>query len=234
MSIPPLHSWSLTQYDAIRLQERLRGRLALVWDGRPIASVGGIDVALAGDKARAAIVVLRYPDLAPLAGVTADVPLTFPYIPGLLAFREGPAVLAAWEKLPLKPDLLMFAGQGIAHPRGFGIASHLGLWLERPSIGVAKSRLYGRHAEVGLWPGDRSELHDEHDPARIIGAVLRTREDTNPLYISPGHLIDLEHALAFVLESCRGYRLPEPTRWAHQVGAGAHLPVESGTQGRLF
>jgi deoxyribonuclease V len=137
-------------------------------------------------------------------------------------------VLAAWEKLPIQPDLVMFDGQGIAHPRGMGIAAHLGLWLERPTIGVAKSRLYGRHAEVGPRFGDRAALYDQRDPERVIGAALRSREKTNPLYVSPGHRIDVEHAVMFVLACCRGYRLPEPTRWAHKVGAGAELPVKGG------
>jgi deoxyribonuclease V len=110
----------------------------------------------------------------------------------------------------------------------------MGLWLATPSIGVAKSRLYGRHSEVGPRPGHQAELHDERDPARIIGAVLRTREKTDPLYILPGHLIDCEHATAFTLACCRGYRLPEPTRWAHKVGAGANLPIETERQQRLF
>ena len=233
-STPPLHSWTLEPDEAARVQSALRERLILAWDGRPVNSVGGVDVDLVGDLARAAIVVLSYPDLAPQVAVTADVPLVFPYIPGLLAFREGPAVLAAWEKLPSKPDLLLFDGQGIAHPRGIGIASQMGLWLQTPTAGVAKSRLYGRHAEVGPRFGDWAELRDERDPARVIGQVLRTREKTNPLYISPGHLIDLEHAAEFVLACCRGYRLPEPTRWAHKVGAGAHFPVEGGTQAPLL
>ena len=234
MSTLPLHSWTLDPDEAVQLQARLRERLVLTWDERPVTTVGGVDVAIAGKYARAAIVVLRYPSLAPLAAVTADAALVFPYIPGLLAFREGPAVLAAWERLSLKPDLLLFDGQGIAHPRGLGIASQMGLWLVVPTIGVAKSRLYGRHAEVGQRIGDWSELRDERDPVHLIGTVLRTREKTNPLYISPGHLIDLEHAVTFVLACCRGYRLPEPTRWAHKVGAGARLPVEGGTQYQLF
>jgi deoxyribonuclease V len=234
MSIPPLHPWTLDPQEAVRLQAELRERLVLTWDGRPVTTVGGVDINFRENQARAAIVILRYPDLSPLASVTADVPLVFPYIPGLLAFREGPAVLAAWEKLPLKPDVLMFDGQGIAHPRGIGIASQMGLWLEMPTIGVAKSRLCGRHAEVGPRYGDLAELIDERNPGRVIGAVLRTREKTNPLYISPGHLIDLEHAVIFVLACCRGYRLPETTRWAHKVGAGERLPVETRTQYRLF
>ena len=224
MRLKPLHSWTLDPDKAVRLQDQLRERLVLAWDGRPVETVAGADIALADDQARAAIVVFRLPDLAPQVAVTADAPLVFPYIPGLLSFREGPAVLAAWEKLAQKPDLLMFDGQGIAHPRGIGIAAQMGLWLNRPTIGVAKSRLYGRHAEVGPSFGDRVDLVDPRDPARIIGAVLRTRERTKPLYISPGHLIDVEQAVMFVLACCRGYRLPETTRWAHKVGGGAQLP----------
>jgi deoxyribonuclease V len=193
-----------------------------------------VDVSLKEDRARAAIVVLAFPDLAPLEGLTADAPLVFPYIPGLLAFREGPAVLAAWEKLVHKPDLLMFDGQGIAHPRGIGIASQMGLWLERPTIGVAKSRLYGRHAEPGPERGDRAALYDQNQRERVIGAVLRTRPKTNPLFISPGHLIDVDQAVEYVLKCVTQYRLPEPTRWAHKVAGGDQLPTEAGKQARLF
>src|SRR5687767_1960166 len=164
-----LHIWDLTPEEAARVQAELRNRLILTWDKRPVATIGGVDVSIKIDpatghgagSARAAIVVLSYPDLTPFEGVIADAPLVFPYIPGLLAFREGPAVLAAWSKLQNKPDLLMFDGQGIAHPRGIGIASQMGLWLERPTIGVAKSRLYGRHSEVGPGRGDRAVLLDK-------------------------------------------------------------------------
>jgi deoxyribonuclease V len=197
--------------------------LILRWDGPQVSTIGGVDVSFKEHQARAAIVVLRYPDLTPLEAVTADAPLDFPYIPGLLAFREGPAILAAWSELYVKPDLLMFDGHGIAHPRGIGIASHMGLWLECPTIGVAKSRLYGKHAEPGLDRGDRAPLYDEHNPEQVIGAVLRTREKVKPLYISPGHLIDVEHSVAFVMECVTRYRLPEPTRWAHRVAGGGML-----------
>jgi deoxyribonuclease V len=147
--VTKLHSWDLTPQEAMRVQNEFRERLVLRWDGRPVTTVGGVDVSIKTESARAALVVLRFPELTPLEGVVADAPLVFPYIPGLLAFREGPAVLAAWHKLQNKPDLLMFDGQGIAHPRGAGIASHMGLWLERPTIGVAKSRLYGLLIDVG-------------------------------------------------------------------------------------
>jgi len=233
MSLPPLHPWTLDPEEALRLQERLREQLRLRWDGRPVATVGGVDVHLAGEQGRAAIVVLSFPQLSPLTAAVAETPLRFPYIPGLLAFREGPAVLAAWERLTIKPDLLLFDGQGIAHPRRLGIAAHLGLWLGTPSIGVAKSRLYGRHAAVGERPGDRAELWDEGDPTLQLGFALRTRERCNPLYVSPGHLIDLEHALAFTLACVRGYRLPEPTRRAH-LAASIAPPPPHPAQGRLW
>ena len=229
----PLHDWKLTSEEAVQVQKKLRARLDLTWDNnRIITTIGGVDVGLTEDSARCAIVVLRFPELTPLEGVTAEVPLVFAYIPGLLAFREGPAVLAAWDKLSIKPDLLMFDGQGIAHPRGIGIASHMGLWLERPTIGVAKSRLYGRHAEVGPGRADRVDLFDNQ--GTVIGAVLRTRERTNPLYLSPGHLMDVEHASEFVMACTKSYRLPEPTRWAHKVAGGENLPGEADEQPKLF
>ncbi|MGQ0602755.1 MAG: deoxyribonuclease V [Anaerolineales bacterium] len=230
----PLHAWNLSPDEAVRVQAALRERLVLEWDGRVVNAVAGVDMSLAGEKAHAAIVVLRYSDLQPLAGVTADAPLVFPYIPGLLAFREGPAVLAAWDKLSTKPDVVMFDGQGIAHPRSMGIAAHMGLWLQRPTIGVAKSRLYGHNREPGPEPGDITDLHDNRDHSRIIGAVLRTRARSKPLYISPGHLIDLPHALEFVRHCLAGYRLPETTRWAHKFAAGEPLPLAADSQRRLF
>ena len=235
-----LHSWDLSPAEAAQVQTNLRKRLVLTWDQRPVTTIGGVDISIKTDpaaelgtgSARAAIVVLQYPNLKPLEAVTADAPLVFPYIPGFLAFREGPAVLRAWEKLKNKPGLLMFDGQGIAHPRGMGIASLMGLWLERPTIGVAKSRLYGRHEEVGPQRGDRAKLLDKG--GNVIGTVLRTRERANPLYISPGHLIDVEHATEFVLACSTGYRLPEPTRWAHKVAGGEILEFENDDQPRLF
>jgi deoxyribonuclease V len=230
--VAKLHEWNLTPQEAAGVQKQLRERLVLRWDGRPIRTVGGVDISIKSESARAAIVVLGYPDLQPLEAVLADAPLAFPYIPGLLAFREGPSVLLGWEKLMNKPDLLMFDGQGIAHPRGVGIAAQMGLWLELPTIGVAKSRLYGLHAEVGPRRGDRADLLDKD--TNMIGAVLRTREKSNPLYVSPGHLMDVEHAVEFVMACCTIYRLPEPTRWAHKVAGGEPLPVAQEDQPRLF
>jgi deoxyribonuclease V len=227
-----LHNWNLTPQEAISVQKEFRERLILHWDNRPVTTIAGVDVSIKTEFTRAAIVVLGYPELIPIEAVVDDAPLVFPYIPGLLAFREGPVVLAAWNKLQTKADLLMFDGQGIAHPRGVGIASHMGLWLERPTIGVAKSRLYGLHAEVGPARGDRVPLLDKN--TNTIGTVLRTREKSNVLYISPGHLIDVEHATQFVMHCLAGYRLPEPTRWAHKVAGGETLPSEDPGQPKLF
>lgn len=230
--VKKLHDWDLSPKEAALVQKDLRERLVLAWDNRPVAMIAGVDISIKTETARAAIVVIRFPEFTPVEAVVADAPLVFPYIPGLLAFREGPAVLAAWAKLEKKPDLLMFDGQGIAHPRGVGIAAQMGLWLERPTIGVAKSRLYGLHAEVGPERGARADLLDKN--TKLIGAVLRTRERTNPLYVSPGHLMDVEHAVEFVMACCTTYRLPEPTRWAHKVAGGEKLPGTSDSQPQLF
>lgn len=227
-----LHSWDLSPEEAVRVQADLRDRLILKWDHRAVNTIGGVDISIKTETARAAIIVISYPELTPLEAVVADAPLVFPYIPGLLSFREGPAVLAAWGKLQNRPDLLMFDGQGIAHPRGIGIASQMGLWLERPTIGVAKSRLYGRHEEVGPGRGDRAELLDRNK--NVIGTVLRTKEKTNPLYVSPGHLMDVKYSTVFVMACCTSYRLPEPTRWAHKIAGGEKLWDDDDQQPRLI
>jgi deoxyribonuclease V len=221
----PLHSWTLSPKQAVKLQKELREQLILEWDGRRVSTVAGVDVGIKGGFARAAVVVLDYPDLVPIEGVSEKQEVKFPYIPGLLSFREGPVILAAWEKLETKPDLVLFDGQGIAHPRGIGLAAHIGLWLARPSIGVAKSRLYGHHETPGPNRSENANLHDEHNPSLIIGTVLRTRTNVKPVFISPGHLIGIPKAAEFVLHCCTRYRLPEPTRWAHRVAGGAILPA---------
>jgi deoxyribonuclease V len=225
MSLSELHAWTTDPEKAVEIQYELCDNLILEWDGRDIHTVAGVDMCVKGNYACAAIVVFTYPELKPLEEITAERPITFPYIPGLLTFREGPVILAAWEKLKTSPDLIMFDGQGIAHPRGFGIAAHMGLWLERPSIGVAKSRLYGHSITPGLKRGSAAELQDENNPDKLIGMVLRTRESVKPVYVSPGHLIDVSKSGEFVLNCCTHYRLPEPTRWAHRVAGGGEFPV---------
>ncbi len=170
-----------------------------------------------GDRAIAAVVVLRIDDLQVVEVALERQRVPFPYVPGLLSFRECPSILAAFKKLTVPPDLLLIDGQGIAHPRRFGLASHLGVLLDKPTIGCAKSRYIGTHDEPDLEAGCYTDLFDSEE---LIGAVMRTRTDVKPLYISVGHKIDLPTALDFVLECCAGYRLPEPTRLAHQAAGG--------------
>jgi deoxyribonuclease V len=214
-----VHPWDLEPAAAMALQREWRARLILVDRLGPVRRVAGIDVGFEEDGVvtRAAVAVLSYPGLELLETALARRPTTFPYVPGLLSFRELPAVLDALERLREAPDLLLCDGQGIAHPRRFGIASHLGLLVEVPSIGVAKSRLYGRHDAVpearGAWTPLRAA--DE-----IIGAVLRTRTDVKPLYVSPGHRVSLETAVDYVMGCCTRYRLPETTRHAHRLASG--------------
>lgn len=221
------HSWDVTPTEAARLQERLRGGMIPRWGGGDVDTVAGVDVHYEGHTAVAAIVVLSYPGLDHLEACRGRAELTFPYIPGLLTFREGPAVLAAWQALKSDPDLILFDGQGIAHPLRFGLAAHLGLLLDSPSIGVAKSRLYGRHEMPGPLRGDGAELWDEWQDDELIGMVLRTRDGVKPLYVSPGHRMDVPHAVEFVLNCCSRYRLPEPIRWAPRVARGASFPLST-------
>ena len=214
-------SWTLNPDEAIRLQDDLRQRLVLEWDGRKVNSIGGVAFNEVGGSVQAAIAVLSYPNLTPIITSTGNATSGFPYVPGLLAYRVGPAILNAWEQLPVKPDLLMVQAHGIAHPRGLGLASHVGLWLNIPTIGVAKTLLYGRESDPPEKVGDWTELVDEHSPRHVIGAVLRTCDTARPVYVSAGHLIDLQHAIDFARDCCRGYRLPEPIRSAQKI-APAH------------
>lgn len=185
-----------------------------------VGRVAGIDVGFEGKRheiARAAVVVLEFPELAIVEASIARRPVTFPYVPGLLAFREAPVILDALERLEYDPDLLLVDGHGRAHPRRIGIASHLGVLLDCPSIGCAKSRLVGESEMPSNHVGATSPLFDGREK---IGLVVRTRENANPLYISIGHRVNLRSARSLVLECNRGYRLPEPTRLAHKLASG--------------
>ncbi len=215
----PLHRWDVSPEEAVAIQQRLRTRVV---EAAPVAldeihTIAGIDASY-NDRARAAVVVFSFPELERLDAAVAERASPFPYVPGLLSFREAPAVLDALARLRIKPDLLMCDGQGIAHPRRFGIASHLGVYLDLPSIGVAKSRLTGRYDEPGPNPGDRSPLTYRDE---LLGEVLRTKRRSNPLFISVGYKIELTAAVAVVERCLRGYRLPEPTRAAHNLAAAA-------------
>jgi deoxyribonuclease V len=170
-------------------------------------------------------------DLEPLEAARAELALTYPYVPGLLSFREAPAILVAVERLRIEPDLFILDGQGLAHPRRMGIACHVGVVIDKPCIGCAKSRLIGEYGQVGPNVGDYSELHHQGE---IVGAVLRTRTGVNPVYISVGHKVDLETAISHILRCGKGYRLPEPIRWAHKIAGGAKLPTEHWEQETLL
>ena len=211
----PMHDWNVPVEEAIGLQKRLRPLVR--WTSgvklEDVHTVAGVDASYR-DMARAAVVVLAFPSMELLDEAVATRESVFPYIPGLLSFREGPPVLDALAKLSVQPDLLIFDGQGYAHPRRFGLASHMGVYLDWPSIGCAKSRLIGSYNEPGPEPGDQTPLLDRGE---VIGAVLRTKARTKPLFISVGHKIDLETAVEMVLHCLRGYRLPEPTRLAHNL-----------------
>ncbi|MGH2354486.1 MAG: deoxyribonuclease V [Chloroflexota bacterium] len=214
-----LHDWDLSADEAIALQHVLAPRVVHQNAFGEVRRVAGIDVGFpgSGDVARAAVAVLSYPDLELLETARAELPVTFPYVPGLLSFREAPAILAAYERLHTEPDLLIFDGQGIAHRRRFGIAAHVGLWLDKPSIGSAKSILVGRHGPLGHEAGSTAELVDRGE---VVGLAVRTRRGVTPVYVSIGHRIDLPAAARFVLGCCRRYRLPEPQRQAHLAASG--------------
>ncbi|MBU0499709.1 MAG: deoxyribonuclease V [Gammaproteobacteria bacterium] len=212
------HQWDLTPAQAVALQKRLRDMLVLEDRYREICCVAGVDVGFeqGGSITRAAVTLLAFPSLKPLEKVLARTATRFPYIPGLLSFRELPAVLEALALLKTRPDLLLCDGQGYAHPRRFGIACHLGLLTQIPSIGVAKSRLIGQYVEPLNEKGACSPLmHGEE----VIGAILRTRKGVKPLYVSAGHLISLSSSIRFVMGCITGYRLPETTRSAHQLAS---------------
>lgn len=207
------HAWDVDVAEAWRIQEQLRQQVITTDDFGTLATVAGLDAAFRDDGAttRAAAVVLAYPTLAVVAEATAHVPTTFPYIPGLLSFREIPALLAVLDALPAKPDMLLCDGQGIMHPRRLGIAAHLGVLTGLPAIGVAKSRLIGTHAPV---PDERGAWVPVFDKGETIGAALRSRPGTKPLYISPGHRVSLATAIEIVMACTTRYRLPETTRRA--------------------
>ncbi len=219
MKISQRHNWPATIEEAIAIQEQLRGEVITIdaFTG-PIQYVAGVDMGFEADGtiSRAAVAVLSFPDLQLQETAIARRPTSFPYVPGFLSFREIPAVLDALEKLNTIPDLILCDGQGIAHPRRFGIACHLGLLIDMPTIGVAKSLLVGKHEELLDQKGSWKPLRHRGE---TIGAVLRTRTATKPLYISSGHRVSLPTAIEYVLRCTPKYRLPETTRIADKLAS---------------
>lgn len=219
MKAHQLHEWQLTRDQAVETQRRLAAMVSRRDETVDVRLVAGVDISApdADGVARAAAVVLRLPELTLMEAKVVERRVTFPYIPGLLSFRESPLILAACEALDSEPDLVLVDGQGIAHPRRFGLASHLGLLWDRPTVGCAKSRLCGDHQAVGFEQGSYSDVIHQGE---LVGVALRTKRGAGPVYVSIGHRVDLKAAISWVLACCRGQRLPEPTRLAHLAASG--------------
>ncbi len=226
------HPWPKDRREAEDLQRKLAALVVEEDRLGPVQKVAGVDLGFfrppgQPERARAVVAVLSFPELKLVDHGVAEMPVTFPYIPGLLAFREAPAALAAFEKIGRPPDLVLVDGQGRAHPRRFGIACHLGVVLDIPTIGCAKSRLVGvPQGELGQEAGDWVPLLDDDE---TVGAVVRTKAGANPVYVSVGHRISLATAIEYVLRCCRGLRLPEPIRWAHNFASGV-IPLPASTE----
>jgi deoxyribonuclease V len=224
VKVERLHSWQVSTAEALDIQHRLGRRVSRNSEVITPRFIAGVDISVekALGMATGAVVVLEYPALELVETQVAQGRPSFPYVPGLLSFRESPLTLAACEKLSITPDLILVDGQGIAHPRRLGLASHLGLLLNTPTIGCAKSLLCGQHEELAFDAGSYAEVVDKGE---TIGVVLRTKAGVKPIYVSIGHKVDLETAIYWVMNCCRGYRLPEPTRLAH-LAAGGNLKAE--------
>ncbi len=224
MKVESLHSWQDSTVQALEIQQRLAAQVSKRSEVTTPRFIAGVDISVGRRKGMAtgAVVVLQYPELRVVEIKVAQGRLDFPYIPGLLSFRESPLTLAACQKLTITPDLILVDGQGIAHPRRLGLASHLGLFLNTPTIGCAKSILCGSHEAPGAEPGSYTEVVDRGE---IIGVALRTKPKVKPVYVSIGHKVDLQTAIYWVMKCCHGYRLPEPTRLAH-LAAGGNLKPE--------
>jgi deoxyribonuclease V len=239
VKVKRLHSWQLSVAQAQDLQRRLAGQVLKQGEVTNPQFIAGADISTqrGQEMATAAVVVLNYPELRLVETRIIEDRLGFPYIPGLLSFRESPLILTACEQLTITPDLILVDGQGLAHPRRFGIASHLGLLLDTPTIGCAKSRLCGTHRTPEVETGSYADIIDKGE---VIGVALRTRPGTSPVYVSIGHKVDLATAIRWVLNCYRGYRIPEPLRLAHLAAGGNLKPenkasvADSGHQGKLF
>ena len=217
MKIHQLHRWDVSPKEAFQLQDKLRERIVLKNPFKSIhdiQTVAGCDLSIDNQRRIffCGVIVYTFPALEELERQVTEYPITFPYVPGLLAFREGPALLEVLSRLRQDPDILIFDGQGVAHPRRMGIASHLALFLDKPCIGCAKSRLYGKYEEPGLKKGSTSFLRGNQ--GEVIGRVLRTRDHVRPIFVSPGHRLDFDTSVEIVLHCLDKTRIPKPTREA--------------------
>lgn len=213
------HEWNLSPEEAIELQKKLRGKIVLTPLTQPIRYIGGCDISmnLYSTNVFAGFVALSYPEMKLVDHAVVQDTVVFPYIPGLLSFREIPSLLKAWGKLKTKPDVICVDGVGIAHPRRVGIATHLGLALDMPTIGISKSLLTGVYENLREAKGSSAYLVDKYDPTDILGIALRTKDNVNPVFVSPGYKVTLEDA-KWIVRACVGkYRIPEPTRLAHET-----------------
>ena len=214
------HAWDVAPKEAVAIQRELAVKVREEPLQTSARTVAGIDVSIRGDMAQAAIAVVQLPELELIDQAIYRCEVPFPYIPGLLSFREMPAVLPALEQLATRPDVLMTDSQGLAHPRRFGLACHLGVLLDWPALGVAKTRLTGRFSDLGEDKGRRAELIDRNE---TVGVALRSRARTNPVYVSIGHRITLDDAVQLTLACCPRYKIPEPTRLAHKLSRGEEV-----------
>ena len=231
MRYKQLHRWDITPEEARHIQNELRDRVIREDRFGEIRRVAGVDLGFRQEVARASVVVLSFPELQPVDGVIAESQVEFPYIPGLLSFRETPPLLKAFERLDTEPDLIIADGQGVAHPRRFGIASHLGLILDKPTIGCAKSRLWGKY---NVPQGEARSVSYLYDKEEIIGAAVRTRANVKEVFISIGNRVSLDSAIHLTLACCRKYRLPETTRYAHHTASGKfRIQERDETRGQI-
>jgi deoxyribonuclease V len=203
--------WPKTISEAKVVQNDLKNKVRIIPLSKNPRFIAGVDAAFAGDRIIGTACLFRYPEVTLVGEAYAEMRNLFPYVPGFLSFREGPVIIETIQKLPIKPDVILFDGQGIAHPLGLGIASHIGLLLNIPAIGCAKSRLVGEYTEPAVQRGSSSLLFYHNKP---VGAVLRTRDNVKPLFISPGHRIDMKASIEIVLNCLSKYRIPEPLRRA--------------------
>ena len=204
-------NWPKNIRDAKAIQIALRDKVKIIPFKKPPQYIASVDASFTDDEIIAVTCIYKYPELVYIGHETAIKEATFPYVPGYLTFREGPAIIKAMSNLKIKPHVILFDGQGIAHPKGLGIASHIGVLLDMPTIGCAKSKLVGNYREPGFKKGNRSSLRYN---GKIIGVVLRTKDNVRPVFVSPGHRIDLKNSIKIVCDCTSTYRIPEPLRRA--------------------